>query len=61
MCWVLEECGVQVEWPVEVGTDSKATKSVREASCPESKIRGCFDLRMDRVEELRTKGDVVVR
>ena len=61
MGWVLEECGVQVEWPVEVGTDSKAAKSFREASCPESKIRGCFDLRMDWVEELRTKGDVVVR
>jgi len=58
MGWVLEDCGIKVDWPLTVHTDSLGAESFKRDTCPYSKLRGCFSYRWDWVEELRLAGDV---
>ena len=56
--WVAEEMGMGVDWPFTIQTDSSQAFSFQHNTCPNSKIRGCFDLRNQTVNELRDKGIV---
>ena len=56
--WVAEEMGMRVDWPFKIQTDSSQAFSFQHNTCPNSKIRGCFDLRNQTVKELRDKGIV---
>ena len=56
--WVAEEMGMSVEWPFLTNTDSPQAHSFQHSTCPNSKVRGCFDLRNKRTTELRDKGVV---
>ena len=56
--WVAEEMGMSVEWPFLINTDSSQAYSFQHSTCPNSKVRGCFDLRNKRTIELRDKGVV---
>ena len=56
--WVAEEMGMVVDWPFTIYTDSSQAHSFQHNTCPNSKIRGCFDLRDKCVKELRDKGVV---
>ena len=47
-----------VDWPFTIYTDSSQAHSFQHNTCPNSKIRGCFDLRDKCVQELRDKGVV---
>jgi len=58
MGWVLEDCGVKVEWPLVIHTDSLGAESFKSDTCPYSKLRGCFSYRWDWIVELREAGDV---
>jgi hypothetical protein len=51
--WVAEEMGMAVKWPFEVLSDSTQAVSFQGATAPNSKLRGCFDLREAFVQELR--------
>ena len=59
--WVLEEMGGKVSWPLPVCTDSSGAYSFQRDSCPESRLRGCFDLREEWVRELQEEGAVEVK
>jgi len=51
--WVAEEMGIQVCWPFTVKADSTQAVSFQKATAPNSKLRRCFDMRNQAVEELR--------
>ena len=53
MGWVLEDAGVAVEWPLQLGVDSSAARSFKEDTCPTTKLRGCFSFRSAWVQELK--------
>ena len=53
--WVAEEMGMRVQWPLEMFTDSTQARSFQHNTCPNSKMRGCYDLREQAVRELRDK------
>ena len=57
--WVAEEMGLAVEWPFTVLSDSTQAVSFQRATAPNSKLRGCFDLREKSVQELRDQGVVL--
>ena len=59
--WVAEEMGMAVSWPFTINTDSSQAFSFQHNTCPNSKIRGCFDLRDKATKELRDKGMVQAR
>jgi hypothetical protein len=56
--WVAEEMGMVVHWPFAINTDSSQAYSFQHSTCPNSKIRGCFDLRNNATIEMRDKGQV---
>jgi hypothetical protein len=58
MGWVLEECGVLVEWPIQLSGDSTGAFSFQGDKCPDSKIRGCFDYRDNWVSELQNAAEI---
>ena len=60
MCWVLEELGVAVRWPMKIWCDSTGAISFKDDTCPVPKIRGCFHYREDWVEELEAEGKIQV-
>jgi hypothetical protein len=51
--WVSEEMGCEVKWPLKVYTDSSGAYSFQRDSCPDSKLKGCFDLREEWVADLQ--------
>jgi hypothetical protein len=51
--WVAEEMGLQVQWPLELQSDSNQAVSYQHSTCPNSKMRSFFDLRLGRITELR--------
>ena len=53
MNWVAEEMGIQVRWPFELQCDSNQALSYQHSTCPNSKMRSFFDLRLGRIQELR--------
>jgi len=53
--WVAEEMGLDVRWPLELKTDSMQARSFQHNTTPNSKLRGCFDLRDALFRELRDK------
>lgn len=59
--WVEEEMGIVTSWPVLVGTDSSQALSFQRDACPNSKIRGCFQLRDSWVRDLRNKKEVKIQ
>ena len=56
--WVAEEMGLETSWPFTVRSDSMQAVSFQKATAPNSKLRGCFDLREKAVMELRDQGIV---
>jgi hypothetical protein len=58
--WVLEELGVEVSWPMGIHTDSGGALSFKNDSCPTSQLRGCFDYRLQWVQELRAAQDIEI-
>ena len=58
--WVAEEFGCTVEWPFVLQTDSKQAVSFGDESCPRSTVRGSFDWRVDWVNEVRDRNQVVL-
>lgn len=53
--WVAEEMGLVVKWPLELKTDSMQARSFQHNTSPNSKLRGCFDIRDSFIQELRDK------
>jgi hypothetical protein len=53
--WVAEEMGLVVQWPLELKTDSMQARSFQHNTSPNSKLRGCFDIRDSMIQELRDK------
>jgi hypothetical protein len=51
--WVAEEIGLEVRWPFELQSDSSQAVSYQHSTCPNSKMRSFFDLRLGRIQELR--------
>ena len=51
--WVAEEMGLPVKWPFELKTDSSQADSFQRITTPNSKMRGCFELRYASMGELR--------
>jgi hypothetical protein len=51
--WVAAEMGLDTTWPFKVHSDSMQAVSFQKATAPNSKLRGCFDLREKFVNELR--------
>lgn len=51
--WVAEEMGLKVKWPFELYSDSSQAVSYQHSTCPNSKMRPFFDLRSNRIQELR--------
>ena len=45
--------GLPVEWPFELKTDSSQADSFQRITTPNSKMRGCFELRYASMRELR--------
>jgi hypothetical protein len=58
--WVSEEMGCKVEWPLKVYTDSAGAYSFQRDMCPDTKLKGCFDLRDEWVRELQEEGRILV-
>jgi hypothetical protein len=56
--WVAEEMGVQVSWPFTVQSDSTQAISFQRATAPNSKLRGCIQLRDASIKEMRDQGVV---
>lgn len=56
--WVAEDMGSVAPWPMVIHTDSSQALSFQRGTCPNSKIRGCFQLREAWVKELRDQGVV---
>ena len=59
--WVAEEFGCILEWPFVLQTDSKQAVSFVGETCPRSTVRGSFDWRLDWVNEIRDKSQVVLK
>ena len=60
MGWILEDSGVSVGWPMQLGLDSTAAKSFKEDTCPTSKLRGCFSFREQWVRDLKTDSSITL-
>lgn len=56
--WVGEEMDMEVKWPFLLNTDSSQAYSFQQNTCPNSKIRGSFDLRDQATREMRDSGIV---
>ena len=56
--WVAEEMGMQCFWPFVVQSDSKQAVSFQRDTAPNSKLRGCFDLRSRWVAGMRDRNIV---
>ena len=57
--WVAEDMFPdKVKWPLVMNTDSSQARSFQHNTCPNSKLRGCFDIRDKSVQEMRDKGVV---
>jgi len=56
--WVATDMGMSVRWPLIMQTDSNQAVSFQQNTCPNSKMRGCFQLRDQSIRELRDKGEV---
>jgi hypothetical protein len=59
--WVAEEFGCTVEWPFVLQSDSKQAESFSNESCAKSNVRGSFDWRLDWVNEVRNRKQVVLQ
>ena len=56
--WVAEGMFAGVKWPLTMKVDSNQARSFQHNTCPNSKLRGCFDLREKSIQELRDKRTV---
>ena len=59
--WVVEEMGCTVAWPFALKTDSQQAVSFADETCARSTVRGSFDWRVDWVNEIRDKKQVVLQ
>ena len=59
--WVVEEMGCNVAWPFALKTDSQQAVSFADETCARSTVRGSFDWRVDWVNEIRDKKQVVLQ
>ena len=58
--WVLEELGADVSWPMLLHTDSGGAMSFKNDTCPTSQLRGCFDYRLQWVQEVRAADEIKI-
>ena len=59
--WVAEDMFEGVAWPLEMKTDSAQARSFQHNTCPNSKLRGCFDIRENSIQEMRDKKIVITK
>jgi hypothetical protein len=55
LLWRAEEIGVQVQWPVSIFEDNKATISFQKSTTPSSKLKGIYNLRWAWEVQLKNK------
>ena len=53
-----DELGIDMPLPLKIQVDSKGARSFADSSCPDSKILGIWDLRDDRIRQMRDRGQV---
>ena len=58
LLWRAQEQGIEVTLPGEIYVDNAAGISFQSKTNPDSKLRGCFDLRAAWVKELQDSGIV---
>ena len=55
MQWVAEDMHIDVKWPLAIKVDSTQARSFQHSNYPNSKLRGCFDIRNSSIQEMRDK------
>ena len=55
---VAEDAGLEVSWPMQLSVDNAAGEAFVNKTTPQSKLRGVFHLKDQRIKELRDEGIV---